>query len=258
MTEDEMRETLRSTMTVTVPPPPMSPAKVLTGARRARLRRRIAWTCAGTVTVIGTTLAGAVIIHAPILPSIGTPPPAQLAAPGRGTDTSTAWPTGPDGSPQQDRTAHAGARCDQGVQLLGAVLAALPSGFDSPETNGDSGGGMQPTRYQQAQFDERVNGTEVWSYQASIAVIDGVGTGHLTVEVHTANNQLPTESCALVGQFWGMGGVCQVVTVGTVQVGVAVHRPATAGSINGPPTGTRTASWSSSRKAAHSTPADHR
>jgi hypothetical protein len=223
MTEDEMRETLRSTMTATVPPPPMSSARVLTGARRARLRRRTAWACAGTVTIIATMLGGAAITHASILPSIGTPPAAQPAAPGTGTDTSTAWPTGPDGKPQQDRTARAGARYDQGVRLLGAVLAALPSGYDSPDTTGDNGGGTQPTRYQQAQFEERVNGTEVWSYQASIAVTDGAGTGHLTVEVHTANNQLPTDPCALVGQFWGMGGVCQVVTVGTVQVGVAVR-----------------------------------
>jgi hypothetical protein len=39
-------------------------------------------------------------------------------------------------------------------------------------------------------------------------------------EVHTKDNGLPPEPCALAGQFWGMGGTCEVVTVGTAKVGV--------------------------------------
>jgi hypothetical protein len=223
MTEDEMRETFRSTMAATVPPPPMNSVRALTDARRARLRRRTVWACAGSAVVVAIMVGGVAINNGPTMWSIGTPPLAHPAGPRTTTETFQEWPTGPDGNPQQDRTARAGARYDQGVHLLDAVLAALPAGYHAPEATGDNSAGTLPTRYQQAQFEASVNGTEVWSYQASVAVTDGVGTGHLTVEVHTANNSLPTEPCALVAQFWGMGGVCQVVTVGTVQIGVAVQ-----------------------------------
>ena len=226
MTEDEMRQTLHSAMAATVPPPPMSSTRVLAAARRARMRRSTAWVCGGVAVLAATVLGAVAIGNGPFVAGfLGTPPPAYpgATATDTSTDTEQAWPTGPDGMPQQDRTARAGSRYDQGVHLLDAVLAALPAGYTAPDTTDGRSSGTPPARYHQAQFEERVSGTEVWSYQASIAVTDGTGTGHLTAEVYTANNPLPTEPCALAGQFWGMGGVCQVVTVGTAQVGVAVQ-----------------------------------
>jgi hypothetical protein len=72
-----------------------------------------------------------------------------------------------------------------------------------------------------------VNGVEVWSYMADIAVAKGDRAGRLLVEVHTAANTLPLEPCAMAQAFWGMAAAeCQVVTVGDRRVGV-VLRPAT-------------------------------
>jgi hypothetical protein len=45
-------------------------------------------------------------------------------------------------------------------------------------------------------------------------------TGQLLAEVHTTNNGLPQEPCALAKTFWGMKGDCEVVTVGKAKVGV--------------------------------------
>jgi hypothetical protein len=138
-----------------------------------------------------------------------------------GGDTKQPWPTGPDGKPQEDRTARAGDRYDKGVRLLERLVAAVPGGYTAPTDptpNSNDGLGL---RYHQAQFADRVNGTEVWEYMAIAAVAQGDGTGRVLAEVHTPGNTLPTNTCELARAFWGMDGNCQVVTVGTTLVGVA-------------------------------------
>ncbi|MFI9643717.1 hypothetical protein ACIG87_27295 [Micromonospora sp. NPDC051925] len=63
----------------------------------------------------------------------------------------------------------------------------------------------------------------MWSYQSSATLAQGQRMGRLAVEVHSAGSLLPADPCALARQFWGMGGTCEVVTVGTTPVGVVVR-----------------------------------
>jgi hypothetical protein len=230
MKEAELREALRAAIAASSPPPPMSTNTALVAARRARFRRRTAWTCIGSaaavavIAVASAVLAGAGSNAGSFSPA--GPRPATIPPPSAGTstaDTAESWPTGPDGTPQEDRTARTGARFDQGVRLLNEVVAAVPTGYTAPDTPASSAPDQMPLRDSQAQFEERVNGSEVWSYMSSAAVAQGERIGRLLVEVHTAGNRLTGEPCALTQQFWGMTGQCQVVTIGPVQVGVVVR-----------------------------------
>ncbi|MEU8260422.1 hypothetical protein AB0C02_07355 [Micromonospora sp. NPDC048999] len=246
MNEEELREALRHEMTAVVPPPPLDTSAALRAARRVRARRRTGWACAGSAaavlavagfTAVGTTGAG--------VPGTGTSGAGNLGAGATGTggasptaigttplpapsDKGTAepWPTGTDGLPQQDRTARAGIRYDQGVRLLDELIAMVPDGYVVPENKPNQSVGDDPPRYNQANFEEKVNGVEVWRYTALADVAKGDRTGRLAVEVTTPGTKLPTEPCALTKQFWGMGGQCQVVTVGDTKIGVVV-RPTT-------------------------------
>lgn len=159
---------------------------------------------------------------------------------------------------RRDRTARAGDRYDTGVRLLERLVAAVPGRHTAPTDptppNSNEGPGL---RYHQAQFADRVNGTEVWEYMAIAAVAQGDGTGRVLAEVHTPGNTLPTETCELARAFWGMDGDCQVVTVGTTLAGVATRQPgAIRGSTSGPRSGTRMVSWSSSPSPCGSTMRD--
>jgi hypothetical protein len=232
MKEAELRDALCGAMAASSPPPPMSTESALVAARRARLRRRTAWTCLGSAAAVAViAFASAVLADTSSNAggySPGGPKPVAIPPPSAGrstSDTAEPWPTGPDGSPQEDRTARAGSRFEQGVRLLNEVVAVVPGGYTAPESPASPAPDQMPFRYNQAQFEERVNGTEVWSYMSSAAVAQGDRVGRLLVEVHTAGNRLIGEPCALTQQFWGMKGQCQVVTVGSVQVGVVV-RPA--------------------------------
>jgi hypothetical protein len=138
-------------------------------------------------------------------------------------DSGEPWPTGPDGLPQEDRTARAGSRYDQGVRLLDEILSIVPAGYTAPENSADQPDETMPRRYHQAQFEDWLNGVEVWSYMSWVALTKGDGTGRVLVEVHTAGNQLPSQPCELAQQFWGMQGDCQVETIGAAQVGVVVQ-----------------------------------
>jgi hypothetical protein len=230
MNEQDLREAMRSTILTATPPPPMDSATVLASARRSRIRGTLAWTGAG-----GTTLAALLAVTVYLggstnglpngLPFAGPrqAPTPTVAAPSD-TGTKPVWPNGPDGSPQQDRTARAGSRYDRGVQLLDALISAVPTGFVvpvDPSTTSD----RMPARSHQAQFEDRVNGAEVWSYLATAAITRDGRTGRLVAEVHTPGNTLPSDPCALAVSFWGMGGECQIVTVNTpsgpAAVGVA-------------------------------------
>jgi hypothetical protein len=232
MDERELQAVLGTVVATSAAPPPMSATAVLEAGRRARRTRRVASAGAGSVVAATAVTVAAVAFSGgtggPAVGTFGAPPVtpgavvsfSATAAPD--TDASKpVWPTGPDGIPQSDRTAKAGPRYDQGVRLLTELVAAVPAGYtalDGPGTDP-----VPPLRYQQAQFDDRVNGTDVWSYSANVAVAHGAGTGSLLAEVHTAGNTLPTEPCQLTWTLWGMQGDCQVVTVGTASVGVVVR-----------------------------------
>ncbi|MET7822998.1 hypothetical protein [Micromonospora zamorensis] len=220
MNEEQLREGLRSEMAGITPPPPLSTGAALGAARRTQFRRRAVWASLGSAAVV-LAVAGFAAVSTPdgrLYQPAGNGP---LASPDASGDTKQAWPTGPDGRPQEDRTARAGSKYEQGIHLLREAVSIVPAGFTAPE---DPPGQSDPTlRTQQAQFENKVNGVDVWSYLTSVAVAQGKGTGRVIVEVHDAGNPLPTEPCALAQKFWGMRGECQVETVGATRVGVVVR-----------------------------------
>lgn len=223
MNGEELREALRGEMASTTPPPPLSAHATLSTARRARTRRRTAWACAGSAAAV--LAAAGVAALAP--PGLGDYRPADFpplaAAPPSSDDTARPWPTGPDGQPQEDRTARAGLKYERGAQLLSQLIAAVPSGYTAPENPANQPAGRMLLRTHQAQFEDKVNGVDVWSYLSSAAVAKGERIGRLLVEVHEAGSQFPTEPCALAREFWGMQGECEQVAVGAAQVGVVVR-----------------------------------
>ncbi|WCN80389.1 hypothetical protein [Micromonospora sp. LH3U1] len=223
MKEEELREGLRSEMANTTPPPPSSTGATLGAARRAQFRRRAVWASLGSAAVV-LAVTGFAAIATPgghVYQPAGSGP---LATPDSSADTKEAWPTGPDGRPQEDRTARAGSKHDQGLRLLSEVVAVVPAGYTKPEDPANQPAEQRTLRTHQAQFEDKVNGVDLWSYLSSVAVAQGKGTGRVLVEVHDAGNQLPTDPCALARGFWGMQGDCRVETVGAAQVGV-VARP---------------------------------
>ncbi|KAB1922132.1 hypothetical protein AB0J94_10025 [Micromonospora noduli] len=218
MNEQELREGLRSEMAETTPPPPLSTTAALDAARRRHFRRRALWASLGSAAVV-LAVTGFAAVATPdghVYQPAGQGP---LASP----DTKEPWPTGPDGQPQEDRTARAGSRYEQGAHLLTEAVSVIPSGYTTPEDPSGRSAEERTLRTHQAQFEAKVDGVDVWSYSSSVAVAQGKGTGRVIVEVHDAGNQLPTEPCDLAQKFWGMRGECQVETVGAVRVGVVVR-----------------------------------
>jgi len=242
MTEAELRDGLREVITASGQWPPMDVAVMLEVARRARRRRRTIWAGMGAVAgvvliAVGATVAvsGGWRTSSPLGPAGPTWPVTGTAGASATPtqtpqDTETVWPTGPDGKPQQDRTASAGPRYEEGARLLDKLIALVPPGYTPGEDTTTATPGppdapgqyRPPARYHQAQFAERVNGVEVWEYMAVLEITQGTGTGQLLAEVHTPGSSLPTEPCALTQSLWGMGGTCQVLTVNGQQVGVVV------------------------------------
>ncbi|MET7672496.1 hypothetical protein [Micromonospora luteifusca] len=221
MNGEELRDALCSEMASITPPPPLSTGATLGAARRAHFRRRAVWASLGSVAVV-LAVTGFAAVGDPggrvYQPAGGLPAPSE-----RSGDTKEAWPTGPDGRPQEDRTARAGTKHDQGVHLLNEVVSVVPAGYTKPDDPANQPAEQRTLRTHQAQFEAKVNGVDLWSYMSSVAVAQGTGTGRVIVEVHDAGNPLPTEPCALAQNFWGMQGECQVETVGAAQVGVVVR-----------------------------------
>ncbi|MEU7904609.1 hypothetical protein [Actinoplanes sp. NPDC049118] len=215
MNENDLREAMRSTLVITPEPPPMDSAAAVTAGRRA-VRRRMTLAGAGAATVLvalGVAAAGPGLRLVPGgSPWAGPGPTPTIPAP---ADTKPSWPIDGDGKPQEDATARSGERYEQGRRVLDGILAVVPDGYTTP--TGDAGDGI-PLRDHQA----AVEGDGSWGYLASAAVARDKGTGRLLVEVHTADNTLAKEPCALARQFWGMGGTCEETKVGAARIGVVV------------------------------------
>ncbi|MEU7757551.1 MULTISPECIES: hypothetical protein [Micromonospora] len=222
MNGDQLREALRDEMRGVAAPPRPSTDAMLRTARRARNRRRVVQACAGSATAV-LAVVGVVALATP--DGGDRRPPAALpqAAPPPSADTSAEpMPTGPDGLPQEDRTARAGTRYDQAALLLDRLVTVVPAGYTAEKTVSTETG-KETLGTHQADFTGRAGGVELWSYLASVDVAKGTWKGRLLTEVHTAGNVLPSEPCALAREFWGMGGECQPVTVGDATVGVVVR-----------------------------------
>ncbi|MGC5032847.1 hypothetical protein [Micromonospora sp. DT229] len=213
MDGQQLREALRDEMTSLTSPPPLGTQAMLGTARRARTRRRTFQACVGSAAaVVAVAFFGTFAS-----PGVGggwSPAAPLIGGPSSGDDTASPWPTGPDGLPQEDRTARAGTRYDRGAELLDQLRTVVPAGYTVPTSP------EAPSH--QAQYDQTVNGVDVWNYTSSMPLAKGDWSGHILVEVHTAGNQLATEPCALARQFWGMQGDCEPVTVAAAQVGVVV------------------------------------
>src|SRR5207248_10157374 len=61
----------------------------------------------------------------------------------------------------------------------------------------------------------------VWEYSATATIRRDGRTGMLSALVYTAGNTYTGDPCDLSRRFWASGRYCQVVPVGTAQVGVA-------------------------------------
>lgn len=248
MNEHELRNALRGVMVASSPPPPMDTAAVVEAARRAHRRRRAV--LAGTATALAVVVITVTAVVAPGWsalrggqlepagpPVSETPRPTGTAEPfpTSGTLTETALPTGPDGKPQQDRTARAGPRHEQGARLLEALTAAMPAGYTvPPEQPPPDPGWAGPLQFHQAQGGDGGTGTEIWEYLAHTPVAKDGGVGLLFAQVHTPGHALPVELCAAAKTLWAgygpdgpidLGWQCQVVDVDSRQVGViSSHR----------------------------------
>jgi len=216
--ENDLREAMRTTLTLSAEPPPMESTAAMTAGRRA-VRRRTTLAGAGATAV----LVAAVLAIAPgqrlLADNGGAPfaPAGQVGASPAPTPPAPGEKTAPidgNGEPQEDATARSGDRYEQGKRVLAGVLAVVPDGYTAP--TGDTSDGT-PLQDHQAS----VVGSS-WGYLAYAAVAKDTGTGRLLAEVHTKGNTLPTDPCKLARDFWGMGGQCQVVTVGKAKVGVVV------------------------------------
>jgi hypothetical protein len=226
MDEQDFRASLLDAVSKNTAPPAMRAEHALRAGRRAARRRTAATggAAVGVAAVVATVAmaAGGVFgSHGPL--QVGTPGLAPSAQPG--TAKPNVWPTGPDGNPQQDRTARAGLKYEQGQTLGDQLLAVVPAGYTVP----DNPGGDQriPSRYAQAQFEDRVGGKDLWTYMATAQVAKDGKAGQLIVEVHDPGlgpaNAAP---CALAASFWGESGTCEVVAVDGIDVGVVTSNGA--------------------------------
>ena len=237
MNEQELRQAMRATMATASAPPPMSEIPILDAVRRTERRRRARWTGAGSavaatavvgvaVVVVATTsgaggsgaggVGGAAASSTATGTTTGTATVTGSATSGRPSDTETSWPNG-----QTDRTARNGPEYDKGVALLAELAAVVPPGYESPDGlkgNGPLAGA--PMKYQQAQYVDTIDGTEVWEYTADAVVTKGGGYGRLIVQVTSAGSESTGEGCDIVPGLWSMTGTCTEKVVDGKRVGV--------------------------------------
>ena len=102
-------------------------------------------------------------------------------------------------------------------------MSVTPDGYTAPPNPANLSPDQMPLRSHQATFEGKGNGVDMWRYMSWAALALGEQMGRLLVEVQTPGREMPAEPCALAQQFWGMEGECQVLTVGTAQVGVVVQ-----------------------------------
>lgn len=241
MNEQDFRHALRDTMTGVTAPPPMSETPVLEASKKAERRRKTWFAGAGSAAAVVVVAAVAVVLGGNGSPDgvqVGQPgPPApasgSASAGASASDSAKAGPSDsaentepswPDG--QTDRTARQGPHFDKGEALLDTLTGAVPDGFEAPADleYGDTSYYGKP-RFSQSQFVDRVDGNEVWEYQAVQPVSSGDTVGRLLVQVTTPGSGMAGDGCALAPTFWGLEGTCADKVVGGKKVGVYTGTP---------------------------------
>lgn len=260
MNEQELSHALRGTLAAGSPPLALDAQGMLAHAKRARARRRsaavvggsafAACAVAGSGALAGTPLglgSGSIPIlagagggtgeqcitysqQAPVnggaeATPTGSPSLSPTGAPTgtpSGTPTNTGapvptpttcytqtpWPSG-----QSDRTAYSGPHKEIAVQLQTALLQALPSGAQAVSPNN------------QAQYEDTVQGVEVWESLAQTGVRLGGHTSDLLVRVLSPTPGDHTDLCVLAGYFQAQPGPqCHVTTVQGKRVALATRR----------------------------------
>jgi hypothetical protein len=214
MNEQDFRDALRQTMAVSTAPPPMSDDNVLDAARRDRKRRRAMWAGGGSAAAVVAVAVGVVFLASPGsgggVGVGGQPPQVQSTDQAQPPNTEKTEPSLP--GEQTDRTPASGPQHDKGVALAEALDGVIPAGYASPDD--------PELKTNQANYDDTVNGTELWTYSAIAPVTKDGGTGRLIAEVVTPRPDFTGEGCALTAQFWGMKGDCVEVVVDGRKVAV--------------------------------------
>ncbi|MER7006248.1 hypothetical protein ABT297_24825 [Dactylosporangium sp. NPDC000555] len=130
-----------------------------------------------------------------------------------GSETKPVWPTGPNGSPQEDRTARAGVKADAAKALRAHLTTLVPAGYTiSPNSE---------AREEQAQFEDKVGDRDAWSYLASIEIRKDGAAGRLIVQVHDPGLRTGATPCDIASVFWTKPSGCGVVSSGGQAVAVA-------------------------------------
>lgn len=226
MDDQQFRASLRHALDDSAAPPSMSPADaVRVGRRAARRRTMMAGGAFGAaalaaLTAVGVAAAsagagGQQAVGAGGTPTINPPVPGSASASPlpAGSETKPVWPTGPNGSPQEDRTARAGVKADAAKALRAHLTTLVPAGYTvSPGSEVSD---------EQAQFENKVGDRDAWSYLASIEIRKGGAAGRLIVEVYEPGLRTGATPCDIAGGFWTTPTGCRVVSSGGQAVAVA-------------------------------------
>lgn len=215
MNDTEFRQSLRTAMSATQAPPPMSPAAMLDKARKAQQRRHGLMAGGAAAAAVAAITVGAVVVGG----SDDAPPPGigVGGAPQQSVnDTKPNWPSG-----QTDASARSGPQFQQSAVLLDAAAAVAPDGYstdDVPLHNPDHVG---PLRSHQSQVTlGRDNAVTGWEYQAQQPLTKDGRTGLLMVLVQTPGANPTADPCTFAPDLWSMGGDCHIVQSGGKAVGV--------------------------------------
>ena len=237
MNEQELRHALRATMATATTPPPMSETPVLDAARRAERRRRARWAGVGSAVAAAAVVGLAVVVvgvtsgrDGAVGPGGGTPTSTTSSESSSSTGTEPGSssrgtePDFPDG--QTDATARSGPRYETGLSLLESMTEVVPSGYEAPRGMKYADPAYEGTLdSNQAAWDGKVNGVDVWRYTAIQPLVKGNKMGKLTIEVSAPGNEFTGTACEL-GNLWGYEGTCTEKKVDGKRVGLFVSTPA--------------------------------
>ncbi|GLY49547.1 hypothetical protein [Lentzea sp. NBRC 102530] len=213
MNEEDLKRAFQDVVVASSPPPSMDPGIALEKAHQARSKRRASVTGAVVaVLVVGVGLGTAFALNPAATEDhlLGTGPSSSSRPPG--------------GSPHL-KPPLSGPRYENAKKLLGDLKTVVPAGYSIPK--------LEPydARYDHNESEifraiptpgeEEGTVSDVWFYQARIAVQKEDRVGVLEVYVRALGPDATADSCAASLLLGGTGGDCGYVSVNGQQVGVA-------------------------------------